>query len=148
MRLAAMLIPIGVIAVLPAAAIAAPPSPAEPPPVAASPVDSDVIKADASIAFANHGGVQDWRADGTRTVYFRDQHNRWYRAELLGTAVDLPFVEDIGIDPNADGSLDRFGAIIVHGQRYAFTSFDEVAGPPARAGKDRKVPKEAVPPPH
>lgn len=143
MRLAAILIPVGVVAAVPAAALAGQPAPAEPPPVAASPV----VKADASIAFANHGGVQDWCADGTRAVYFRDQHGRWYRAELLGPAIDLPYVEDIGIDANPDGSLDKFGAILVNGQRYVFSSFDEVSGPPAK-GKDHKVPKEAVPQPH
>ncbi|MBT0669785.1 hypothetical protein HT136_15565 [Novosphingobium profundi] len=86
----------------------------------------------ASIPFANHGGVQDWRADGTRAVYFKDNHRQWYRADLIGTATDLPFVENIGIISGPGGALDRFGGVLVKGQRYMFSAFQAVDGPPAK----------------
>jgi len=87
---------------------------------------------EASIPFANHGGVDDWRAVGDSTIYFEDLHRHWYRAELMGPAFDLPFVEHIGIDASPIGTLDKFGAIYVHGQRYDFRSFEQVAGPPQK----------------
>ena len=88
---------------------------------------------DASIPFANQGGVRDWRAEGSQDVYFQDAHGQWYRAKLMGTASDLPFVEFIGIDASPGGSLDKWSAIYVKGQRYTFESFAKVAGPPKKA---------------
>ena len=85
---------------------------------------------DASIAFADHGGVDDWRAEGDQVVYFKDQHRQWYRATLFSPAFDLPFAEHIGIDARPSGTLDKWGAIIVRGQRYPFQTFERVAGPP------------------
>lgn len=86
----------------------------------------------AAIPFADHGGVQDWRAQGDRTIYFEDQQRHWYRATLMNRAFNLPFAEHIGIDAGPIGTLDRFGAIVVGGQRYAFTSFERVSGPPVK----------------
>jgi hypothetical protein len=87
---------------------------------------------EASIAFANRGGVEDWRAQGDSVIYFQDQHRHWYRAELFGPAIDLPYVEHIGIDASPSGTLDKFGAIYVRGQRYGFRSFERVSKPPPR----------------
>jgi hypothetical protein len=87
---------------------------------------------EASIAFADHGGVDDWRAEGDHAIYFKDQHRRWYRAELFGPCFDLPYVEHIGIDARPSGTLDKFGAIYVRGQRCAFRSFEQVPGPPSK----------------
>ena len=90
-------------------------------------------KQDVSIPFANHGGVWNWRASGDQTVYFQDGHRQWYRAELFSPAHDLPFVEFIGIDSRPNGSLDKWSAIYVRGQRYPFASFEKVDGPPSKA---------------
>ncbi len=92
---------------------------------------------EASIAFADQGGVDDWRAVGDSTIYFKDQHRRWYRAELFGPAFDLPYVEHIGIDARPGGTLDRFGAIVVKGRRYAFRSFERAAGPPVKVKRHK-----------
>lgn len=86
----------------------------------------------AEIAFADHGGVDDWRAVSTREVWFRDLHRRWFRAMLMTPAIDLPYVEHIGIDARATGTLDRFGGIYVRGQHYNFVSFEAMPGPPPR----------------
>src|SRR3569833_872728 len=125
MRLSSLLLPLAAIALVPAAA-AAKPSSAPPAPAPA------VVKHDASIPFANHGGVWDWQAVGTHTIYFEDRNKRWYRAELIGTAVDLPWTQFIGLNTKPDDRLDRFSGIYVKGQHYAFSSFDQVAGPPPR----------------
>jgi len=100
----------------------------------------------AEIAFADHGGVEDWRAEGDHTVYLQDSARHWYRAELFMPAFDLPFVEAIGIDAGPTGTLDKFGAITVHGRRYQFSSFEAVAGPPAGKhgkAKTKLAPKQA-----
>src|SRR3569833_3895111 len=91
MRLSSLLLPLAAIARGPAAAAAKPPSA----PPAPSPA---MVKQDASIPFANHGGVWDWQAVGTHTIYFEDRTTRWYRAELIGNAVDLPRTQYIGLD--------------------------------------------------
>ncbi|HKT86558.1 MAG TPA: DUF6491 family protein [Novosphingobium sp.] len=119
-KLSVLLVPMSLLAAMPAAAIAGP---------------SPTARSEASIPFANHGGVNDWRAEGDRTIYFQDQHRRWYRATLMAPAFDLPFVERIGIDSGPMGTLDKFGAVIVKGQRYPFASFEQVAGPPSKASK-------------
>lgn len=104
------------------------------PAVAASPAAAQSHKSaqNASIPFANLGGIRDWRADSDNAVYFQDVHGNWYRAELFMPAYDLPFVQFIGIDANPNGSLDKFGAIYVDGQRYPFRSFAEVSDPTHR----------------
>ncbi|MCT2398832.1 DUF6491 family protein [Novosphingobium mangrovi (ex Huang et al. 2023)] len=92
-------------------------------------------QAEASVPFANHGGVWNWRSDGNRTVYFEDSRRNWYKAELMGFSPDLPFVEFIAIDTRPNGTLDRWSAVYIHGQRYPFTSFEKVDGPPSKHKK-------------
>jgi len=114
---------------LAAAALAAAASPAlAQPPAPVRP--AVVVTRDASIAFANHGGVDDWRAVGDREIWFKDNHRRWYRAVLFSPAFDLPYAEAIGIDARPSGTLDRFGGIYVRGRHYNFTSFEQMSGPP------------------
>lgn len=86
----------------------------------------------ASIPFANHGGIWDWRADGENAVYFEDSFGHWYKAELFMPAFDLPFVQFIGVDTSPSGALDKWSAIYVRGQRYPFKSFVQVADPTKR----------------
>ena len=110
-------------------------------PLAASAQDAPAApparQADASIPFANQGGVRDWRAKGSQQVYFQDSHGQWYRAKLMSYASDLPFVEFIGIDASPGGALDKWSAIYVKGQRYSFESFEKADGPPTRKAKKR-----------
>jgi hypothetical protein len=124
MRLSSLLLPLAAIASVPAAASAKSEDPAAPAPV--------VVKKDAYIPFANHGGVWDWRAEGDRTIYFQDRGKHWYRADLIGVAPDLPFVQFIGLDTKPGDRLDRFSGVYIRGQHYVFSSFDQVAGPPPR----------------
>ncbi|MBC2666198.1 hypothetical protein H7F51_11785 [Novosphingobium flavum] len=97
-----------------------------------------VVKADAEIPFANHGGVYSWHAVSDREVWFEDRSHKWYRAELMMPAFDLPFIEGVGIDARPMGTLDRFGGVIVKGQTYRFASFDLMAGPPPDLAKKPK----------
>ena len=86
----------------------------------------------AMIPFADTVGIWDWRAEGNRTIYIEDNHRRWYKAVLFSPALDLPFVNFIGIDAGPTGTLDKFGAVYIHGQRYPFASFERVDGPPKK----------------
>ncbi|GFM27550.1 DUF6491 family protein [Novosphingobium sp. PY1] len=122
MKMSALLIPLGLLVAVPAMAEPAPTATAQ-------------QQGQASIPFADHGGVDDWRAGDSRTIYFRDSHRQWYRATLMSPAFDLPYVEHIGIDAGPTGTLDKFGAVVVKGQRYQITSFERVDAPPKKSGK-------------
>lgn len=102
--------------------------------VAASPALAAERKAsaEASIAYADSGGVSNWAAQGDQTVYFQDRHRQWYRATLNAPALDLPSAFTIGIDAGPMGRLDKWGGIYVGGRRYSFQSFEKVDGPPER----------------
>jgi len=121
MRISPLFLPLAAVALVPAAALAK---------------DNDAKPAtaqkqrDAYIPFANHGGVWDWHAVGTHTVYFQDRNRRWYKAELIGTAIDLPWVQFIGLDTRPSDRLDKWSSIYVRGQRYSFKSFERIDGVP------------------
>ena len=80
--------------------------------------------------------MDDWRAFGDKVIYFKDNHGRWFKATLFSAAFDLPFVDEIGIETRGSDTLDKFGAIVVRGQRYPLQSLVKVDGPPK--GKLRK----------
>jgi len=40
---------------------------------------------EASIPFANHGGIYNWRVVNDRTVLIQSQSRRWYKATLLSS---------------------------------------------------------------
>ena len=92
-----------------------------------------------SIAFANNGGVRDWRAEDRDTIYFQDRQRRWYRAELMAPASDLPFTQFIGIDSDPGDRLDKFSTIYIRGQRYALKSFERIDGNPPPKKKQAKA---------
>ena len=85
---------------------------------------------EASIPFANHGGIWDWQAQGDQTIYFQDNARNWYKASLFAPSVDLPFAQAIGVAPGPLGSLDRWSSVYIHGQRYPIQSLVRVSGPP------------------
>ncbi len=100
------------------------------PAMAAAPHQTQAQQKQASIPFAGSTGIWDWRAHGDSIVYLEGAHNQWYRATLFAPATDLPFVNYIGIDARPTGTLDKFGAIYVHGRRYQLSSLVKVDGPP------------------
>ena len=88
---------------------------------------------EASIAFANFGGIRDWRADGHRALYVQARNKQWYRAELAGYCQDLPQALSIAFVSEPTGDFDRYSSIVVRGQRCLLKSFAESAPPPAKA---------------
>jgi hypothetical protein len=96
-------------------------------------------KTDASIPFANNGGIDDWRAENDRTLYVKGRTDRqWFKAELLSDCIGLNFADRIAFEPDASGSLTKFSAIVVEGRKCPFTSFEKVDGPPAKKDKEKK----------
>lgn len=90
----------------------------------------------AEIPFVNHGGIWNWQAgEDDRTVYFQDLHRQWYKATLFRPAFDLPFANAIRVDAGPTDTLDKWGAIIIGHERYPFTAFEKVDGPPVKAKK-------------
>jgi len=88
-----------------------------------------------SIPFVNHGGIDDWQATDRHTLYIRDTHHRWYRAELMSDCIDLDYATRIGFAPGAGDRLDRFSNILVHGQRCPLKSLVASGPPPSKARK-------------
>lgn len=86
----------------------------------------------ASIAFVNHGGIRDWRAADRDTVYVQDSRRNWYRAELMGPCLDLPFAHAIGFETRGVDRFDRFSRVVVGGQRCTVRSLVRSEAPPSR----------------
>lgn len=87
---------------------------------------------DASIPFANHGGIRDWRADGDRGVWVQDVHRNWYYAKLMGPCIGLNFAQSIGFDTQPLGRFDKWSAIVVPGSgRCVVQTFTPSLGPRA-----------------
>jgi len=84
---------------------------------------------EARIAFANHGGIRNWRAVDRDTLLIEGRNRRWYQAELFAPAFGLPFALAVGFDTHPGGSFDRFSRVIVEGQSYPLRSLVEIERP-------------------
>jgi hypothetical protein len=106
----------------------------------------DTAQRDARIPFANLGGIRDWSADGDRAIYIQASSGNWYRAELLGRCLDLPFANRVGfVAEPASGAFTRFSSILVRGRECAVRSLTPSA-PPSSKAKHWKDMQGAAPP--
>lgn len=88
---------------------------------------------EASIPFADNGGIDDWYADGRDGLYVKGRgRDNWYYARFMGPCSGLPFAHTIGFKSEPTGSFDRFSAVIVDGERCPLTSLVESPPPPKR----------------
>jgi hypothetical protein len=76
--------------------------------------------ANASIPFANNGGIRDWEADRDNGLWVQDIHRKWYYAKLMGPCIGLNFAQTIGFDTHPLGRFDKFSAIVVPGSGKCF----------------------------
>ncbi len=91
------------------------------------------VKEEVSIPFAQFGGIDDWRADGTKALYLKGRRNNdWYYAKLMSTCQGLNFANTIGFRNEATGNFDKFSAIIVDGQPCQITSLVKSEKPPKK----------------
>jgi len=91
------------------------------------------IGKETSIPFANMGGIRDWRAVDDSTLYVQDIRRNWYLAKLAAPTPDLTFATAIGFETRGTNQLDKFGTVVVGGQRIPLTSFVSSAPPPVKA---------------
>lgn len=92
---------------------------------------------EASIAFANQGGIQNWQPQGDAGVLLQDRQGQWYLARLQGLATELPYTEQVGFDPGPSGSFGRLSTVIVKGVRYPVISLTRTEAPGKRQGRDQ-----------
>jgi len=99
---------------------------------------------EASIPFANHGGIYTWQADGERGLWVQDVHRHWYYAKLMAPCIGLQFVTTLRIDTRPAGTFDRFSAIMVPHEgiagRCQVVSVVASQGPPSRRTRQPSTP--------
>lgn len=114
---------------------------------AAESAAENMAQKEASIPFANRGGIRDWQADRDRGLWVQDVHRNWYYAKLMSPCTGLGFATALAFDTRPMGTFDRFSAIIVPREgRCVLTSLTPSGAPPSH----RKKPAssiDAVPPP-
>ena len=84
------------------------------------------------IPFADHGGISDWRADGTKGLWIRSINGSWYYATFMASCSRLPFIADrLRFIAEPGGELDRWSSIqLPGGGRCYFNNFQASDGPP------------------
>jgi hypothetical protein len=87
---------------------------------------------EASIPYANHNGVRDWRADGSKGMWILAANGRWYYASFSSECTTLPVVLEISFVPDRSGTLSRWSSIrLDHNDRCFFRSLQPSHAPPA-----------------
>lgn len=80
------------------------------------------IGVEASIVFPSQSTIRNYEANGRDGLWIEDRRGNWYYATLIGYCPDLDFAQAIGIETRGTSRLDKFGAIIVRGERCALSS--------------------------
>jgi len=104
--------------------------------------DKDTLPepAQASIPFADHGGIYDWHADRDRGLWVQDNHRDWYYAKLLAPCCGLDFANAIGFVTKPPGQFDRFSKIIVPREgTCALSSLVRSDPPPKKVARAKKA---------
>jgi hypothetical protein len=103
----------------------------------------------ASITFASHDGIDEWRADGTRGLWIRDRSKQWYYARFMGPCTGVNFAQTLAFKTEPNGSLDLHSSVFfkdgaAHEQFCPFKSFERSEPPPkAKAREQHPVQKPA-----
>lgn len=138
-------------------AVAATPAAADPTPGTVEPATRSAAEAapdapaaqaeQVSIPFANHGGVRNWKAIDSHALLIEGPRGQWYKAELFGACVDLPYANAIGFLVEPTGELDRYSGIVVRDQVCRFKSLTKAENPYRRTGKATGAPPAPAPEP-
>jgi hypothetical protein len=84
------------------------------------------------IPFVQFGAIRSFRADGDRIVYLQGRRRTWYRAELNGPCLNLPFALRVGLDTRYSSTLDNSSSLLVEGERCRIVSLVQADPPPRR----------------
>ncbi|HEV7714731.1 MAG TPA: DUF6491 family protein [Steroidobacteraceae bacterium] len=99
---------------------------------------------DATIPFANYGGIRDWTPDRERGLWIQGRNRKWYYASFMGSCTGLNFATALAFDTRGQTSFDRWATVIVpHYGRCAIKSFTASEGPPKRQKAKAKEGEEA-----
>jgi hypothetical protein len=105
--------------------------------------------AEASIPFANHGGILNWRADRDRGLYVQDSRRQWYYAKFMGSCPGVDFANGLGFNTKPMGTFDKWSTVVVPGEGSCFLqSVVASDGPPSkkdlRTAKVTPIPAEST----
>lgn len=112
---------------------------------AAAPPEASVTAGDedapqASIPFADLGGIRNWRAGPENSLLIEGNTGHWYRATFFSRCTGLRFADVIALESRPSSTVDRFSSVIVDGQRCAFRTLVEIPDP------DEAAPAAQTPP--
>ena len=100
-------------------------------------VSSANAHVEASIPFANHGGIYNWHADGLKGIWVQAADRQWYYGTFSGTCIGLDTAFRVGFVPEVTGEFNRWSSIIVpHENRCHLATFEPSVAP---QGKDGRV---------
>jgi hypothetical protein len=95
------------------------------------------VKPQASIPFADHGGIWNWEANADKGLWIQSNNRQWYYATFMGPCIGLDSANSVGFDTRPMGTFDRFSAVVVpRWGRCQVQSFELSDGPP-KAQKTR-----------
>lgn len=99
-----------------------------------APIDASTSRpGDASIPFADHGGITDWHADGTRGIWVQGVHRDWFYGTFMTACTGLDHAGAVGFVTNPSGDLDHWSYVVIRGTPPChFVSFTTSAAPPGR----------------
>jgi hypothetical protein len=101
---------------------------------APAPIDASTSRpGDASIPFADHGGINDWRADKTRGIWVQSTNHKWFYGTFMTPCTGLDQSEAVGFVTSPSGDLDHWSYIVIRGTVPChFASFTASEAPPTR----------------
>jgi len=89
----------------------------------------------ASIPFADHGGIYDWRPNGNNGIWVQSAQRQWFYGAFTGTCFGLDTAPRIGFVTDVTGEFDRWSSIVVpHEPRCRLSSFEPSGAPPHGVG--------------
>ncbi|MBP6580065.1 MAG: hypothetical protein KA199_00885 [Sphingorhabdus sp.] len=77
---------------------------------------------EASIPFADSGGIRDFETNEDRGIWIEDRQRRWYYASFIGSCPRLDHAMAIGFDTRGSTNFDKFGAVVTGDDRCAIAS--------------------------
>ena len=99
-------------------------------------VSSANARVEPSIPFANHGGIYDWRANGTKGIWVEGADREWYYGTFFGTCFGLDTAQRVGFVPEVTGEFSRWSSIIVpHENRCQLSTFQPSMAPQVKDGR-------------
>ncbi|MGE3303091.1 MAG: hypothetical protein AB7M12_08245, partial [Hyphomonadaceae bacterium] len=94
----------------------------------------EVIDPNASIPFADFGGVRSFQTREDGSLLLEGAAGRWYRATFLRSCPALRSAGmTIGVQSDPSGHVDRFSGVVVDGRYCPFRTLEEVIDPNSRA---------------